>query len=222
LSANTSGGFRISVTWEQYYSSLKQLPRRLKTPVPFLAEALPFFKQLKVKRVLDLGCGAGRNSIYLAKKRFDVVGIDVSKSALKHANKWAEKERLPNATFTLGTMTNIPIDDCYFDAVVSISVIHHGVRKDIMETINEIHRILKKKGVFIANIASVKDPRYGEGKKVEENTYRILEAFEEYRFEELHHFFTRREASEILTCFSNATAEILKEKPNYWKITAVK
>jgi cyclopropane fatty-acyl-phospholipid synthase-like methyltransferase len=198
------------------------LPKRLRKPVPFLAEALPVFRQFNVERVLDLGCGAGRNSIYLAKKRFDVVGVDVSKSALKLANKWAEKERLPKAAFTLGTMVNIPFNDCCFDAVVSISVIHHGVKEYIMRTFAEIDRILRKKGVFIANTASVLDPRYGEGKKVEENTFRILEAFEEYRFKELHHFFTREEAYEIVACFSNATVELLKEKPNYWKITAVK
>lgn len=58
--------------------------------------------------------------------------------------------------------------------------------------------------------------------KVEENTFQILEAFEQYQFEELHHFFTREEAFEILACFSNATVELLKEKPNYWKVTAVK
>jgi ubiquinone/menaquinone biosynthesis C-methylase UbiE len=119
-------------------------------------------------------------------------------------------------------MVSIPFDDCHFDAVVSVSVIHHGIKKDISTTIAEINRILKKKGVFLANIASVEDPRYGEGEKAEENTFRILEAFEEYRFEELHHFFTRKEVSEILSGFSNATVELLKEKPHYWKITAVK
>ena len=214
--------FRISVTWEQYYSTLRQLPARLRKPVPFLTKALPLFKRCKIKSVLDLGCGAGRNSVYLAKKGFDVVGVDVSKSALTLANKWAKKEKLANATFTLGTMINIPFDDCHLDAVVSISVIHHGVKEDIIRTIAEVHRILKKEGVFLANIASVKDPRYGEGEKVEENTYSILEAFEEKRFEELHHFFTKKEAGEILTCFSHATVEILDEKPNYWKVTAVK
>jgi len=210
------------MTWEQYYSSLKQLPKRLRKPVPFLAETLPIFKQFNVKRVLDLGCGAGRNSIYLAKKGFDVIGVDVSKSALRFANNWAEEERLSNATFTLGTMVNIPFDDYLFDAVVSVSVIHHGVKEYIMRTIAEINRILRRKGVFIANIASVRDPRYGDGEKVEENTFQILEAFEQYQFEELHHFFTREEAFEILACFSNATVELLKEKPNYWKVTAVK
>jgi ubiquinone/menaquinone biosynthesis C-methylase UbiE len=198
------------------------LPKRLKKPVSFLVEALPVFKQLKFKRILDLGCGAGRNSVYLSKKGFDVVGFDVSKSALKLASKWVEKERLPSVTFTLGNMINIPFDDCSFHAVVSVSVIHHGVKEDIMRTIAEINRILKKKGVFLANIASVKDPRYSEGEKVEENTFRILEAFEEYRFEELHHFFTKKEACEALKCFNSATVELLKEKPNYWKVTGVK
>ncbi len=216
------GVFRISVTWEQYYSTLKQLPTRLRKPVPFLAEALPAFKRCKIESVLDLGCGAGRNSVYLAKKGFDVVGVDVSKSALTLANEWAKKERLKNAAFMLGTMINIPFKDCYFDAVISISVIHHGVKEDIARTIAEVHRILKKEGVFLANIASVKDPRYGEGEKVEEGTFRILEAFEEKRFEELHHFFTKKEACKILTCFSSARVELLEEKPNYWKVTAIK
>jgi cyclopropane fatty-acyl-phospholipid synthase-like methyltransferase len=198
------------------------LPERLRRSVPFLAEALPVFRQFNVKKVLDLGCGAGRNSIFLAKKGFDVIGVDVSKSALRFANKWAQKERLSNATFTLETMANIPFNDCHFDAVVSISVIHHGVKEYIIRTIAEINRILRRKGVFMANIASVRDPRYGEGEKVEENTFQILEAFEEYRFEELHHFFTIEEAFEILACFSNATVELLNAKPNYWKVTAVK
>lgn len=210
------------MTWEQYYSSLKRLPDRLRTPVPFLEETLPIFQQLNVKRVLDLGCGAGRSSIYLANRGFDVVGVDVSKSALKLASKWAEKEKLRAVTFTLGTMTSVPFVDCSFDAVVSVSVIHHGVKKDIIRTIAEVHRILKKNGIFLANIASTKDPRCGEGEKIEENTFRILEAFEEYRFEELHHFFTKEEACKILSCFSKADVELLNEKPNYLKVTAVK
>jgi len=210
------------MTWERYYSTLRLLPRRLRKPVPLVVEELPALKRLKIKSVLDLGCGTGRHCVYLAKKGFDVVGVDVSRSALKMANEWVQKERLTNVAFTRGAMTNIPFSNRHFDAVISISVVHHAVKKDIVKTIAEVHRILKESGVFLANLASVKDPRYGEGQKVEENTFRILEAFEEKRFEELHHFFTKREATRLLACFAEAEVEPLEDKPNYWKIRAVK
>jgi len=213
---------RISVTWERYYSTLRRMPRRLKKTVPFVIQALPTFKRHNIKNVLDLGCGAGRHCAYLAKKGFDVIGVDVSKSALRMANKWVRKERLKNVAFMRGTMTNIPFRNRHFDAVISISVIHHAVKKDIMKTIVEVHRILKKNGVFLANLTSMKDPRYGAGQKVENNTFRVLEAFEEKRFEELHHYFTMQEISKILACFSKAKIELLKDKPHYWKVTAIK
>jgi len=213
---------RIRTTWERYYSTLRRLPRRLKKPVPFVIEALPTFRRYKIKRMLDLGCGAGRHCVYLAKKGFDVIGVDISSSALRIANEWVRKERLTNVAFMRGTMTNIQFANSHFDAVISVSVVHHAVKKDIVKTIAEVHRILKKNGLFLTNLASVNDPRYGAGQKVENNTFRIWEAFEEKRFEELHHFFTKQEASEILSRFSKAKVEPLEDKPNYWKITAIK
>jgi len=210
------------MTWEKYYSTLRRLPKRLKKPVPFVTDFLPPFKRHKIKNVLDLGCGAGRHCIYLAKNGFNVVGVDVSESALKMANTWVRKERLTNATFLQGTMTNIPFKNRHFDAVISVSVIHHAIKKDIVKTIDEVYRVLKKNGIFFTNLASVKDSRYGSGQRVENGTFRILEAFEEKQFEELHHFFTKREASELLACFAQAKVERLKDKPNYWKTTAIK
>jgi len=208
--------------WEKYYSTLGRLPRRLVQPVSFVVEALPVFKRYRIKSVLDLGCGAGRNCIYLAKNNFNVIGVDVSLTALKIANKISKKENLKNASIVQATMTNLPFNNCRMDAVVSVSVIHHAIKKDIIRTVDEVHRVLRKKGLFLANLTSVEDPRYGTGQKVENSTFRILEAFEEKRFEELHHFFTRREISKILSRFTEAKIELLTEKPHYWKIMAVK
>jgi len=210
------------MAWERYYSTLRRLPRRLKKPVPFVVEMLPTFRRYKIKSVLDLGCGAGRHCAFLAKHGFDVVGIDVSESALKMASKWVQKAMLKNVAFVRGTMTNIPFTDSHFDAVISVSVVHHAVKKDIAKTIAEVYRVLKKNGLFLTNLASEKDPRYGEGEKVEDNTFRILEAFEEKRFEELHHFFTKREVSQLFGPFAKARVELLKDRPNYWKATAIK
>lgn len=201
--------------------TLKQLPERLKELASFVVEALPTFKRNKFKRVFDLGCGAGRHCIYLAKNGFDVVGVDASLSALKLAKRWSQEENLSTA-FMKATMTHIPFRDCQFDAVISVSVIHHALKADIVKTVGEVCRILRGNGLFLANVTSLNDRRYGAGEKVEAGTYRTLEAFEEKRFEELHHYFTKQEASELLACFAKAKVEPMKDRPNYWKITAMK
>jgi len=198
------------------------MPARLKKTAQFIADVIPEFKANKVQKVLDLGCGTGRHCILLANSGFEVIGIDISKNALNMAKQYAQKEKLKNITLMRATMTNIPLSNCCLDATISVSVIHHALKKDIVTTINEIYRVLNKNGWFLANFASVKDPRYRSGQKIESNTYKILEAFEEKHFEELHHFFTKYEVLRLLTYFSKRGVTCLKDKPNYWKILAVK
>ncbi len=212
----------ISGLWEQYYSTLKKLPKRYKKLAAFVVEALPAFKHKGVKFVLDLGCGAGRHAVCLAKNDFDAVGVDVSKSALRIAKEWLKKENLEEVALAQATMTSIPFKDNQFDAVISVSVIHHAIKKDIEATINEVYRILKRNGVLLANLASVEDPRCGKGKMVEAGTFRMLEAFEQKRFEELHHFLTKEQISKLFTRFSKTEIELLRKRPHYWKVMAVK
>jgi len=48
-------------------------------------------KKINPCKVLDIGCGEGYNSIYLASRGFDVLGIDISKKAIKYAKENAKK-----------------------------------------------------------------------------------------------------------------------------------
>jgi ubiquinone/menaquinone biosynthesis C-methylase UbiE len=197
------------------------MPKRLKKTARFIEDALPALKKHRVKKVLDLGCGAGRHCILLAGSGFDVVGMDVSKHALKMASRWVQKEGLENVALIRATMTNVPIDNHCLDAVVSVSVMHHALKKDIMTSVNEVRRILGKNGWFVANLASVHDPRYGTGRKLEQNTFWIPEGYEKKQFGELHHFFTKREALRLLSHFSRVEVTSMEDKPNYWKIVAI-
>ncbi|SHJ72976.1 methyltransferase domain-containing protein [Alicyclobacillus tolerans] len=49
-------------------------------------------------KVIDLGCGEGKDMIHFARNGFDAVGVDLSKPGLQKAEKWAEKEGLQVAT----------------------------------------------------------------------------------------------------------------------------
>ena len=183
----------------------------MKTPVPFVMNEIPRFKRHKIKNMLDLGCGMGRPCIHLAEMGFEIVGIDMSKSALKMANMRVRKKKLANAALICGAMTNLPFRDDCFDAIVSVSVIIHALKRNIEKTVVEIHRTIRKNGLFLTNLTSVKDPRYGKGEKVEDNTFKILEAFEDKRFEETHHFFTRKEALEMFSCFANSKVTLIRD-----------
>ena len=59
-------------------------------------ELIDFYAKIKVKgKLLDVGCGQGRDAIPLAKLGFTVTGIDNSKVGIEQLNKIAEKEKLP-------------------------------------------------------------------------------------------------------------------------------
>jgi len=165
--------------WEEFYSGLGQLPEWLRKPVPFVVEAIPFFKDHAVRAVLDMGCGVGRHCVYLAKKGFDVVGIDTSRNAVRMAEARSDIERTANVAFLLASMTNLPFRGGCFQAVISVSVMHHAITKEINMAAEEIRRVLIDGGILLANLLSVEDHRYGSGQEVEEGTFRVREDFEE-------------------------------------------
>lgn len=208
--------------WENYYSTLKRLPKRLKELAPYIVEAVPDFKRSKTRTILDLGCGAGRHAIYLASQGFSVIALDISRNALKIVKKWARKEKLAKVALVRASMTRLPFRDISLDAVISVSTIHHGLKSDMTKTINETYRILKEKGLFLANLASDKDPRYGEGKQVEDGTFRILEDFEGTKFEETHHFSTEEETLGMLLGFAEKELRLEKSGFRYLEIKALK
>jgi ubiquinone/menaquinone biosynthesis C-methylase UbiE len=188
----------------------------------FVVDAVPDMKNMNVRKVLDLGCGGGRHSILLAKSGLEVLGMDISKHALKMARTWIRREKLRDVALVCATMTKLPLSDCCLDAVVSVSVVHHALKKDIVATVNEVYRTIRENGLFLANLASVNDPRFGSGQMVEENTFWVQEAFEDKLFWELHHFFTETDVLDLLHRFREKKVTQMGEKPNYWNMRARK
>ncbi|NIO38070.1 methyltransferase domain-containing protein [Candidatus Bathyarchaeota archaeon] len=212
--------------WEEYYSIMRQLPDWLKRPVPFIVDSLSLFKEYDSPVFLDLGCGAGRNLIYLGKEGYDVVGVDVSESALKKTKVRSRTEGLPNLEVLRGSMTRLPFVKQAFDIVISVSVVHHGLKKDIEKALGEIHTVLRDNGLFLANLLSAKDFRYGSGEKLENGTFRVIEDFEQKKFEETHHFFSKEEVLTLLADFEKVNVEPIQSRTKrpheYWKVIAVK
>jgi ubiquinone/menaquinone biosynthesis C-methylase UbiE len=102
----------------------------------------------KGSTVLDLGCGNGRNSIYLAKEGMDVVGLDFSRALLKIvSNKVEWKDVREKVRLIEGDCAWLPFKNNSFDAVLYIATLHHlPTPQERLNSPLEVKRILKPGG----------------------------------------------------------------------------
>lgn len=109
---------------------------------PFLLKLLG---DIRNKKVLDLGCGPGVHARILTKKGAHVTGIDYSKQAIILA-----KLESPQSRFHLGDVENLPLKSMQFDVVLSAMVLGHLSSWNMV--LKEVHRVLKKDGIFVFSI----------------------------------------------------------------------
>jgi ubiquinone/menaquinone biosynthesis C-methylase UbiE len=110
-------------------------------------DKLRLLGNLRGKKVLDLGCGAGQNAIAIARKGARVRAIDFSETQIAQARKLAGQKRL-NVNFTVGNISGaLPFPDSHFDLIISACAI--AFIKNIDPVFREVYRTLKDSGKFI-------------------------------------------------------------------------
>lgn len=98
-------------------------------------------------RVLDFGCGTGWTTLMLAQTGADVVGVDISTTALEIARQNAATSALPPAgslTFQTYDGTRLPFENESFDLAVIYDAFHHLPNQQTI--LSELHRVLWKHG----------------------------------------------------------------------------
>ena len=107
---------------------------------------MEFVKVREDYKFLEVGCGAGAVSKFIAQKfHLDVTGIDVDPELIDIANK--NSENIPNLLYQIADATELPFDDQQFDVIISIGVMHHI--RTWKNALKEIRRVLKPYGYFI-------------------------------------------------------------------------
>jgi arsenite methyltransferase len=117
------------------------------------------------ERVLDLGCGAGTDSLVAAQMvgSGHVTGIDMTPAMLAKARRAAEELGVSNAEFVEGEVESLPFPDESFDVVISNGVIDLVPDKDAVYS--EIYRVLAPGGrVQIADV-TIQNPVSAEGRR---------------------------------------------------------
>src|SRR5437762_6582855 len=108
-------------------------------------------------KVLDAGCGAGRNLVYLLNSGYEVYGVDESHEALEHTRQLAAElaPRLPADNFRVESVERLSWPDVNFDVVLSSAVLHFARSDQHWHAMmNEMWRVLKPGGIFFARLAS--------------------------------------------------------------------
>ncbi|MBI4114469.1 MAG: class I SAM-dependent methyltransferase [Candidatus Niyogibacteria bacterium] len=107
------------------------------------------------KYVLDFGCGDGGYAMQLSRMGArKVVGIDISPTMIKLANRNLKKEQIKNVEFMQADGAQLHFHKNTFDVAFSNFVLHHF--QDISAPLNEISRVLKKSGYLLATLNAYK------------------------------------------------------------------
>lgn len=150
--------------WEKEHQKTNMLPKQSGTdPTSAVVRFVEFLQAKKYPlqgEAIDIGCGKGRNSLYLAKLGFDVYAVDYSKSALTLLENLAKKTNLEDSIH----IKQYPIDkkwpfhDNFFDiAVDSFSSIDIETAEGRYVYKKELLRTLKPKSYALITVVSCED-----------------------------------------------------------------
>lgn len=109
------------------------------------------------KRILDAGCGGGRNLVYFLKSGHEVYGIDPNPGAIDSVKTLAKDIALKNLqdNFKVAKAEELPFDNEYFDLVISSAVLHFADSEAHFESmLNSMWRVIKSGGYLFARLAS--------------------------------------------------------------------
>ncbi len=127
-------------------------------PSRYLVNFFSSQKNREFKKVLDIGCGGGRNTEMLVRFGFDTSACDLHKSMVDFTKKRiAAFDKKAAQKIIFASMLSLSYDDNFFDYVVSNGVFHNANCLDELKSaIKEASRVLKNRGVLILNIFSSK------------------------------------------------------------------
>ena len=108
-------------------------------------------------RVLDAGCGDGRNLVYLLNAGYDVFGVDANPTAIERVRRLASSlaPHLPEGNFRVESIAQMTFPDSFADVVLSSAVLHFA-RDDaeFSAMLRGTWRVLRPGGMLFCRLAS--------------------------------------------------------------------
>jgi tellurite methyltransferase len=137
-------------------------------------------------RILDAGCGGGRNLVYFLREGYEVFAADADQQAVDSVRALARTlaPRLPASNFQLGSVESLPFEDACADVVISNTVLHFARDDAHFEAmLDGTWRVLKPGGLFFSRIGSAIGME-GQVKQIEGRRFWSPDGSERYLVDE--------------------------------------
>jgi SAM-dependent methyltransferase len=135
-------------------------------------------------KVVDAGCGYGRNLVYLLRMGCEIFALDASADGVAHVRALARElaPSLPDENFRVGAIEKMPFADGLADVVICNSVLHFARdEQHFLAMVEELWRVLKPGGLLFCRLGS----RIGmEFERLRGNIYRIGDGSEWFLVDE--------------------------------------
>jgi ubiquinone/menaquinone biosynthesis C-methylase UbiE len=176
------------------------------------------------KTVLEVGCGVGNNIIPIAKLGFEAYGIDISDYAILESKKRALQQNV-SIELTSGSIEKLPYESNFFGFVIDRSVLTCTSPEVITKSLDEILRVLKPGGIFMAfDWFGINHPDLQFGRHIDNNCYKdftfgrfknveFITSFDTNTLTSYLQKFTRLDVKKIVS--SSMTSKILTETYNF-------
>ncbi|MBU0983044.1 MAG: class I SAM-dependent methyltransferase [candidate division Zixibacteria bacterium] len=139
---------------------LDTIPWNLSEPPRLLVGAIESGR-ITPCRTVDLGCGAGNYSVWLAGQGFDVTGIDISAEAIQHARDLAIREDEPCEFVVADLLGDVSAYHNSFDLALDWEVLHHVFPEDRPRFVENVWQLLRRDGLYFSLCFSLEDPAFG-------------------------------------------------------------
>ncbi|CAB49808.1 class I SAM-dependent methyltransferase [Pyrococcus abyssi] len=179
----------------EYYDVIYRKRKELvKKEIDFVEDLFRREAEREVKRILDLACGTGTPTLELAKRGYEVIGLDLHEEMLQVARRKSEKEGI-KVEFIQGNALEIDFEE-EFDAITMFfSSITYFDDYSIQQLFNSIKQALKPGGIFVADFPCwfysgkdypiIWDEQNGDERLVITDWREIEPAFQKMRFKRL-------------------------------------
>ena len=164
------------------------------------------FKEKKIKKIIELGAGLGRDTIFFAKNSIEVEALDYSSTAIKIINKKVKEHKLSNLVSTkiFDVRKKLPFENNSVEVCFSHMLYCMALTTAELKFLNnEICRILKPGGMNVYTVRHTGDGDYKNGSHIGEDLY------ENDGF--IVHFFSEKKVREIADGFNVINIESFEE-----------
>ena len=148
--------------WNQYYKN----DVCSKQPSPFAQYVATLIEP--GRRLVELGCGNGRDAVYLAAQGLKVTALDLSSVTIEHLRE----QNIPNAEFICEDFINSDIHRPNgYDYAYSRFTMHSINKNQEQLLLQRVYASLRPGGKLFIEVRSVKDPLFGKGRQLEHNAF---------------------------------------------------